>query len=147
MTLNLALTLAGIPVATAAELPLVGAVVPKLDVPPVPDTGAVGGCWVRVEVCYACVVDIPASDNKEIGDSFFGCFGREMVAHLRDDTGVNDSRIGISLICLSSCPGSLVVLMTLLSLSLTISWSESGCTSGDGLLSCGAKLNSSPGKS
>jgi len=43
--------LAGVPVAAAAELPLVGAAVPKLDVPPVPDTGAEDGCWVRVEDC------------------------------------------------------------------------------------------------
>ena len=69
-----------------------------------------------------------------------------MVACLGDDTGVNDSRIGTSLICLSSCPGSLVVSMMSLSLSLTVSWLESGCTSGDGFLSCGAKLNSSPSR-
>jgi len=43
--------LAGIPVAAAAELPLARAAVSKLDVPPVPDTGAEDGCWVRVEVC------------------------------------------------------------------------------------------------
>jgi len=143
----LALTLAGIPVAAAAELPLAGAVVPKLDVSPVPDTGAVGGCWVRVEGCYTCVLDILASGTDEIEDSFFGCFGREMVAHLRDDTGVNNSGIGTSLICLSSCPGSLVVSTTTSLLSLTVSWSESGRMSGDGLLNCGVKLNSLPGKS
>jgi len=69
-----------------------------------------------------------------------------MVAHLRDDTGVNDSGIGASLICLSSCPGSLVVSMMSLLLSSTISWSDSGCMSGDRLLSCGVKLNSSPSR-
>jgi len=145
--LSLALTLAGIPVAAAAKLALTGAAVPELDVPPVPDTGAVAGCWVRVEGCCTCVVNIPASDDNEIGDSFFGCLGREMVAHLRDDTGVNNSGIGTSLICLSSCLGSLVVSMTSSSLSLTVSWLELGCTSGDGLLSYGAKLNSLPGRS
>ena len=87
------------------------------------------------------------SGVDEIGDSFFGCFGREMVARLGDDTGVNDSGIGMSLICLSSCPGCLVVLVMSSLLSSTVSWLESGCTSGDGLLSCGAKLNSSPGRS
>jgi len=87
------------------------------------------------------------SDAGEIGDSFFGCFSREIVARLGDDTGVNDSGIGIRLICLSSCPGCLVVLMTSSSLSSTVSWSDSGCTSGDGLFSCGAKLNSSLGRS
>ena len=86
-------------------------------------------------------------DIDEIEDSFIGCFGREMVARLRDDTGVNDSGIGTSLICSSSCLGSLVVSMTSLLLSLTVSQLELGCTSGDGLLSCGAKLNSSPGRS
>jgi len=145
--LSLALMLAGVPIAAAAKLPLAGAAVPKLDVPPVPDTGAVDGCWVRVKGCCTCIVDILASDDNEIGDSFFGCLGREMVAHLRDDTGVNDSGIGMSLICLSSCPGSLVVSTMSSSLSLTMSWSESACTSGDGLLSCGAKLNSLPGRS
>jgi len=70
-----------------------------------------------------------------------------MVAHLRDNTGVNDSGIGVSLICLSSCPDSLVVSMMLSSLSLTVSWLESGCMSGDGVLSCSVKLNSSPGRS
>jgi len=144
--LSLALMLAGIPVATAAKLLLAGAAVPKLDVPPVPDTGAVDDCWVRVEGCCTCVVDILASDDNKIGDNFFGCFGREMVARLGDDTGVSNSGIGTSLICLSSCPGSLVVLMTSSSLSSTMSWLESACTSGDGLLSCGAKLNSSPGR-
>jgi len=69
-----------------------------------------------------------------------------MVARLGDDTGVNDSGIGTSLICLSSCLGSLFVLITSLSLSLTMSWSELAFTSGDGLLSCGAKLNSLPGR-
>jgi len=43
--------LAGVPVAAAAELPLAGAAVPKLDVPPVPDTGAKDGYWLRVEDC------------------------------------------------------------------------------------------------
>jgi len=43
--------LAGVPVAAAAKLPLAGAAVPKLDVPPVPDTGAEDGCWLRVEDC------------------------------------------------------------------------------------------------
>ena len=70
-----------------------------------------------------------------------------MVAHLGDDTGVNDSGIGTSLICSLSCLGSLVVSMMSPSLSLTMSWLELGCTSGDGLLSCGVKLNSSPGRS
>jgi len=70
-----------------------------------------------------------------------------MVARLRDDTGVNDSGIGISLICLLSCPGCLVVLIMLLSLSSTVSRSELGCMSGDRLLSCGAKPNSLPGRS
>jgi len=69
-----------------------------------------------------------------------------MVALLRDDTGVNDSGIGTSLICLSSCPGSLVVSMMLSLLSSTVPWSDLGCTSGDGLLSCGVKLNSLPGR-
>jgi len=142
----LALMLASIPVAAVVELLLAGAVVPKPDVPPVPNTGAVDGCWMRVEVCCTCVVDIPASDDDKIGDSFFGCLGKEMVAHLGDDTGVKDSGIGTSLICLLSCLGSLVVSMTLSSLSSTVSWSELGHTSGDGLLSCGAKLNSSPGR-
>jgi len=141
--LSLALTLAGVPI---VKLLLVGAVVPKLDVPPVPDTGAVDGCWVRVEVCCTCVVDIPTRDDDEIGDSFFGCLSRETVTRLGDNTGVNNSGIGTSLICLSSCLGSLVVSMMSLSLSLTVSWSELGCTSGDGLLSCGAKLNSLPGR-
>ena len=141
------MTLAGVPVAAAAKLPLAGAAVPKLDVPPVSDTGAIDGCWVRVADCCTCVVNIPASDDNEIGDSFFGCLGRETVAHLRDDTGVNNSGIGTSLVCLLSCLGSLVVSMTSSSLSLTVSWSESGCTSGDGLLSYSAKLNSSPGRS
>jgi len=144
--LSLALTLAGIPVAAAAKLPLVGAAVPEPDVPPVPDTGAVDGCWVRVEGCCTYVVDIPTSDDDEIGDNFFGCLGREMVACLGDDTGVNDSGIAASLICLSSCLGSLVDLMMSSSLSSTVSWSDLGCTSGDGLLSCGVKLNSSPGR-
>ena len=49
--LSLALTLAGIPVAAAAGLLLVGAAVPELDIPPVPDTGAEDGCWTRVEDC------------------------------------------------------------------------------------------------
>jgi len=142
--LSLALTLAGIPI---AKLPLAGAAVPKLDVPPVPDTRAVDGCWTRVEGCCTCVVDIPVSDDDEIGDSFFGCFGRERVTCLGDDTGVNNSGIGTSLICLLSCPGSLVVLTTTSSLSSTMSWSELACMSGDGLLSCGAKLNSLPGRS
>ena len=70
-----------------------------------------------------------------------------MVARLRDDTGVNDSGIGVSLICLSSCPDCLVALVTSSSLSSTVSWSESGYMSGDGLLSCSVKLNSSPGRS
>jgi len=144
--LSLALTLAGIPVAAAVKPLLAGAAVPEPDVPPVPDTGAVDGCWTRVEGCCTCVPDIPASGDNEIEDSFFECFGRDMVACLGDDTGVNDSGIGVSLICLSSCPGSLFVLVTSSSLSSTISWSESGCTSGDGLLSCGVKLNSSPGR-
>ena len=126
---------------------LAGAVVTKPDVPPVPDTGAVDGCWVRVEGCCTCVVDIPASGDNEIGDNFFGCLGKETVTHLRDDTGVNDSGIAVSLICSLSCPGSLLVLMMSLLLSSTVSWSELGCTSGDGLLSCGVKLNSSPGRS
>jgi len=107
--LNLALTLAGIPIAAAVELLLAGAAVPELDVPPVPDTGAIGGYWTRVEGCCTCVPNIVTSDDDEIEDSFFGCFGREMVAHLRDDTGVNDPGIGASLICLLSCPGSLFV--------------------------------------
>ena len=138
--------LAGVPVAAAAKPPLAGAAVPKLVVPPVPDTGAIDSCWVRVKGCCTCVVNIPMSGVDERGDSFFGCFSREMVARLGDDTGVNDSGIEVSLICLSSCPGSLVVLMMSSSLSSTVSWSELGCTSGDGLLSCGAKLNSSPGR-
>ena len=144
--LSLALTLAGVPIAAAAKLPLAGAAVPKPDVPPVHDTGAVDSCWTRVEGCCTCVVDILVSDVDEIGDSFFGCFGREMVACLGDDTGVNDSGIGTSLICLSSCLGSLFVLMMSSSLSLTMSWSELAFMSGDGLLSCGAKLNSLPGR-
>ena len=49
--LSLALMLAGVPVAAAAELLLVGAAVPKPDVPPVPDTGAKDNCWARVEDC------------------------------------------------------------------------------------------------
>jgi len=138
---------AGIPIVIAAEPLLAGAAVPEPDVSPVPDTRAIGGCWVRVEGCCTYVVDIPASDDDEIGDSFFGCLSREMVAHLGDDTGVNDSGIGTSLICLLSCLGSLVVSMTSSSLSSTVSWSESAYMSGDGLLSCGAKLNSLPGRS
>ena len=42
--LSLALTLAGIPVAAAVKPPLARAAVPKLDVPPVPDTGAKDDC-------------------------------------------------------------------------------------------------------
>jgi len=72
--LSLALILAGIPalpVVPEVKLLLAGAAIPKLDVPPAPDTGAVGGCWTRVEGCCTCVPDIPASGDDEIGDSFF----------------------------------------------------------------------------
>lgn len=71
-----------------------------------------------------------------IGESFFGCFSREIVALLGDDTRVNNSGIAVSLICLSSCPGSLVSSMMSSSLSSTLSLSLSGCISGDGVLSC-----------
>ena len=43
--------LAGVPVAAAAKLPLAGAAVSRLDVSPVPDTGAEDDCWARVEDC------------------------------------------------------------------------------------------------
>jgi len=43
--------LAGVSVAAAAKPLLVGAAVPKLAVPPVPDTGAKDDCWERVEGC------------------------------------------------------------------------------------------------
>jgi len=145
--LSLALTLAGVPIVAVVKLLLVAATVPKLAVPPAPDTGALDGCCTRVEGCCTCVPDIVASGDDEIGDSFFGCFGRDTVTHPRDDTGVNDSGIGVSLICLLSCLDCLVVLVTSSLLSSTVSWSDSGCTSGDGLLSCSVKLNSSPGRS
>ena len=70
-----------------------------------------------------------------------------MVAHLEDDTEVNDSGIAVSLICSSSCPGPLFVLVMSSSLSSTVFWLELAFTSGDGLLSCRVKLNSLPGRS